>query len=459
MNELNKLCQRRIMGDIRIMTNTPPDYMYAYPDKDNLLKWYFMIDGPEWSKYKGGHYIGQILHDKDYPLKPPDYIMLTPSGRFMINQKICMSNTKFHQSDWNAAWNISSMLAGFLSIMLDDTEHGIAHTTHHSIKDIERFALDSITYNETHYPYIYSEFKRLMDIRNKTKDKINKYKEEINKHKQHELENIKETTQNCSAQLHSQDPPNVRVHNNTSQIDATAQIPLAAKVMEMTSNGCDLDSDNDADVSSTENKSATSSDYSKHSKKSIDGVHTDHKLTALTTGLDPPKDSTNHSHHLKAEIYSLDKYTALTASKDTCSQVSFDHQSVDSDINSILKSDTESINTMQHKQLPLDSSSDDDNDIPVRFIRVNFDSLRHSNSDSDSDNENVDPNTIQLVRAIMEKVGAIRNPNDTQHLILAEIDNSKHNKKKNKDEIDLIFEEFDKKYINIKNSIDKAIWL
>lgn len=32
----------------------------------------------------------------DYPFKPPEVYMLTPSGRFEVNKKICLSISSFH---------------------------------------------------------------------------------------------------------------------------------------------------------------------------------------------------------------------------------------------------------------------------------------------------------------------------------------------------------------------------
>jgi hypothetical protein len=32
----------------------------------------------------------------EYPFKPPEVYMLTPSGRFEINKKICLSISSFH---------------------------------------------------------------------------------------------------------------------------------------------------------------------------------------------------------------------------------------------------------------------------------------------------------------------------------------------------------------------------
>ena len=55
--------------------------------------------------------------------------MLTPSGRFNVGTKICLTNSSYHKGDWSSTWNILSILIAFNSIWLDDNEHGISHIT------------------------------------------------------------------------------------------------------------------------------------------------------------------------------------------------------------------------------------------------------------------------------------------------------------------------------------------
>ena len=168
---IGNICQRKIFNDIKLINSDPLDNIYAFPDSNNVLIWYFLIIGPEFSKYKSGHYIGQILHDPEYPFKPPDYVMLTPSGRFIINQKICMSNTKFHTQEWSTSWNIKTILIGFLSIMLDDNAYGISHI-HENDNIITNYANASVEFNKTRYPEIYNRFLEIMKQHQEKHSKI-----------------------------------------------------------------------------------------------------------------------------------------------------------------------------------------------------------------------------------------------------------------------------------------------
>ena len=99
----------------------------------------------------------------DYPNNPPDFKMLTPNGRFIIGQKICLSNTGFHSNEWNPLWNINTFLIGFLSIMLDDTEHGANHIPKESSAERKYLAINSIEYNKQNYPKIIKLFTRFLD--------------------------------------------------------------------------------------------------------------------------------------------------------------------------------------------------------------------------------------------------------------------------------------------------------
>lgn len=54
----------------------------AEPDSDNIFDWHYCLFGLEGSSYEGGYYHGMLKFPKEYPMKPPSVIMITPSGRF-----------------------------------------------------------------------------------------------------------------------------------------------------------------------------------------------------------------------------------------------------------------------------------------------------------------------------------------------------------------------------------------
>lgn len=102
------------------MQKEPPPFIWAVPDEKNILTWNFLIRGPPDSPFAGGEYHGFLLFPSEYPFKPPGIKMLTPSGRFQPDKKICFSMSDFHPGTWNPAWSVATILTGLLSFMLSD---------------------------------------------------------------------------------------------------------------------------------------------------------------------------------------------------------------------------------------------------------------------------------------------------------------------------------------------------
>ena len=162
MTTISLICKKRLLGDMKLLKRDPHQYIDVSPDDKDILTWFFLIKGPDDSDYKNGYFIGKIMYTSEYPAKPPDFMMLTPSGRFDIGKKICLSNTGYHSSEWSPMWTMHATLTGFLSIMLDDSEHGISHI--HQDKSIRQsYSNNSVLYNKQHYPDLIRKFTRFID--------------------------------------------------------------------------------------------------------------------------------------------------------------------------------------------------------------------------------------------------------------------------------------------------------
>jgi ubiquitin-conjugating enzyme E2 J2 len=155
------ITQKRLVGDQRILQKEPLEFIDSYPDEKDMLVWYFLLRGPEATDYKGGYYIGKVMHNPEYPIKGPDYMMLTPSGRFDIEKKICLTNSGYHSESWSSAWNIKTILLGFLSIMLDDSTSGISHIKR-SPEERKMLAENSISYNMMYHKDKWIKFERFV---------------------------------------------------------------------------------------------------------------------------------------------------------------------------------------------------------------------------------------------------------------------------------------------------------
>ncbi|THU76639.1 UBC-like protein [Dendrothele bispora CBS 962.96] len=81
---------------------------------------YAKYRGPPDSPFAGGEYHGVLMFPSEYPFKPPGIKMLTPSGRFSPDKKICLSMSDFHPGTWNPAWSVATILTGLLSFMVSD---------------------------------------------------------------------------------------------------------------------------------------------------------------------------------------------------------------------------------------------------------------------------------------------------------------------------------------------------
>ncbi|XP_033230154.1 ubiquitin-conjugating enzyme E2 J1-like isoform X2 [Belonocnema kinseyi] len=89
----------------------------AYPLEDNLFEWHFTMQGPPSTDFEGGIYHGRILLPPEYPMKPPNIILLTPNGRFEINKKICLSISGHHPETWQPSWSIRTALLALIAFM------------------------------------------------------------------------------------------------------------------------------------------------------------------------------------------------------------------------------------------------------------------------------------------------------------------------------------------------------
>lgn len=66
---------------------------------------------------QGGIYHGRITLPAEYPFKPPSFIMLTPSGRFETNTKICLSISSHHPEHWQPSWSVRTALTALVSFL------------------------------------------------------------------------------------------------------------------------------------------------------------------------------------------------------------------------------------------------------------------------------------------------------------------------------------------------------
>uniref|UniRef100_A0A0K2U129 Ubiquitin conjugating enzyme E2, J2like [Tribolium castaneum] n=1 Tax=Lepeophtheirus salmonis TaxID=72036 RepID=A0A0K2U129_LEPSM len=111
----------RLRQDYIRLKKDPLPYIVAEPLPSNLLEWHYVVTGPENSPYQGGLYHGKLVFPIEFPFKPPSIYMITPNGRFITQQRLCLSISDFHPDMWNPSWTLGSILNGLLSFMLESS--------------------------------------------------------------------------------------------------------------------------------------------------------------------------------------------------------------------------------------------------------------------------------------------------------------------------------------------------
>ena len=113
---------KRILREAKELDSlTTTDYVAA-PLETNLFEWHFTIRGPPGTPYASGIYHGRIVLPPSYPLRPPSFRFLTPSGRFEPNREICLSISGHHEESWQPAWGIRTALVAIRAFMEGDAK-------------------------------------------------------------------------------------------------------------------------------------------------------------------------------------------------------------------------------------------------------------------------------------------------------------------------------------------------
>ncbi|KAJ4425270.1 hypothetical protein N0V82_000080 [Gnomoniopsis sp. IMI 355080] len=111
---------KRILREAQELSTAPSADYTAAPLETDLFEWHFTLRGPPNSPYADGLYHGRIVLPPTYPLRPPSFRFLTPSGRFEANREICLSISGHHEETWQPAWGVRTALVALRSFMETD---------------------------------------------------------------------------------------------------------------------------------------------------------------------------------------------------------------------------------------------------------------------------------------------------------------------------------------------------
>ena len=152
-----RIAQKRLIGEMNDLNKNRVHCYQVIQDLSNPHLFYFLLRGNDDDDYAGGYYLGKIELPKDYPKTPGFFYMLTPSGRFTTDSKICLTNSGYHLETWTAMWSIRLMMLGFFSIFCSDDTTGISHIRESSATRKQK-AQNSINFNNANYSHIFKRF-------------------------------------------------------------------------------------------------------------------------------------------------------------------------------------------------------------------------------------------------------------------------------------------------------------
>ena len=111
---------KRLLKEYRRLEKSKPPGIEARPSETTMLEWHFVLsmDKPP---YTGGCYHGLLKFPPEYPMRPPAFHMITPSGRFETNTRLCLSMSDYHPESWNPSWSVETLLVGLQSFMYEES--------------------------------------------------------------------------------------------------------------------------------------------------------------------------------------------------------------------------------------------------------------------------------------------------------------------------------------------------
>lgn len=204
--------QKRLINEMKELKKERMDFAQIIQDQTNFFTFYCLLKGDEQTDYKNGYYIIKILLPEDYPANPGDMIVLTPNGRFIPNDKICLTITGYHPEHWAAAaWNLKTIVTAFQSIFITDSDVGLAHIRD-SPSNRRKYAKESISFNLENYHDIFLQFDQFVksdgsvytneerediekEIKHQKQIKLEKKKEKLEKKEKKKLEKEKNKTE------------------------------------------------------------------------------------------------------------------------------------------------------------------------------------------------------------------------------------------------------------------------
>lgn len=112
----------RLGKEIKIfMAEMPPGVLDFHVDESNMKTILFLLEGPPGTTFEGGVYVLKMQLPSAYPFSAPDFLMMTPNGRFATNTRVCTSFSSFHPETWSPSYTLTTLVLSFISFMAEET--------------------------------------------------------------------------------------------------------------------------------------------------------------------------------------------------------------------------------------------------------------------------------------------------------------------------------------------------
>lgn len=154
----------RLRKELQAILKDPPPHIHVSCDESNILLWSYLLEGPPDTPYAGGWYWGRLRFPKNYPFSPPSILMMTPSGRFETNTRLCLSMSDYHPESWQPGWSLATVLKGLLSFMCEESPTTGAVHPPPPLTERQRLAAASIQWNQAQADFVkaFPEFDQII---------------------------------------------------------------------------------------------------------------------------------------------------------------------------------------------------------------------------------------------------------------------------------------------------------
>ncbi|CAI5998202.1 unnamed protein product [Closterium sp. NIES-65] len=138
-----KGCLLKLKKELASFLKDPPPHIpLVHVNERNMLEWHFLLEGPPDTPYEGGWYVAKLRFPHDYPFRPPAILMLSPSGRFKTNTRLCLSISDFHPGEFTLRCKLKG------ERVWDDDKRAFARESVSFILDDDKraFARESVSF-------------------------------------------------------------------------------------------------------------------------------------------------------------------------------------------------------------------------------------------------------------------------------------------------------------------------